>query len=578
MARIRKVEIENFRGIRHLAWDPAPGINCLIGPGDSGKSTVLDAIDLCLGARRTVQFADSDFYGLDTARPISITLTLGGLSDALCALDGYGQFLRGRDPATGAITDEPGYGTEVVLSLNLTVAGDLEPVWSLYSNRAAQQGLQRNLQWKDRVGLAPVRIGASADYHLGWQRGSVLNRVSDERLDASQALVAAARQARNSFGAQAEVQLQHTLQLVADTARTLGVRVGDRPQALLDAHAVSFGAGTIALHDSAGIPLRGLGTGSTRLMIAGLQQQSGAAASVVLVDELEYGLEPHRIARFLHALGSKQATWPVQAFLTTHSPVALRELSGAQLFVMRPTADGHEVRCVGQDQDAQSTIRLYPEAFLAPSVIVCEGATEVGFLRGLDLDRATRGLPSLAAQGVALVDCGGGPPERPYQRASAFAALGYRVMILRDGDVPPDPNVERAFLEAGHAVVAWDPGHALEDQLFAHLPAAACWALVLFAHSLHGDVVRAHIQSASNGGAITLDSIYAELSNTSLLSAPVRAALGRASRAQRAGWFKSISWMEEAAQTIVAPSLATAPPYLVQRIDSIFTWAAHAAA
>ena len=29
---------------------PAPGINCLIGPGDIGKSTLLDAIDLCMGA------------------------------------------------------------------------------------------------------------------------------------------------------------------------------------------------------------------------------------------------------------------------------------------------------------------------------------------------------------------------------------------------------------------------------------------------------------------------------------------------------------------------------------------------
>ena len=38
MARIRKIEIANFRGIQLLAWCPTPGINCLIGPGDSGKS------------------------------------------------------------------------------------------------------------------------------------------------------------------------------------------------------------------------------------------------------------------------------------------------------------------------------------------------------------------------------------------------------------------------------------------------------------------------------------------------------------------------------------------------------------
>ncbi|MDQ7976109.1 ATP-binding protein [Paraburkholderia sp. SARCC-3016] len=57
MTRIRKIEILNFRGIQRMDWCPAPGINCLIGPGDSGKSTVLDAVDLCLGARRNVQFS-----------------------------------------------------------------------------------------------------------------------------------------------------------------------------------------------------------------------------------------------------------------------------------------------------------------------------------------------------------------------------------------------------------------------------------------------------------------------------------------------------------------------------------------
>ena len=83
MARIRKIEIANFRGIRSLTWLPAPGINCLIGPGDNGKSTVLDAIDLCLGARRNAQFSDADFFNLVVKQPINISLTIGALDDAL---------------------------------------------------------------------------------------------------------------------------------------------------------------------------------------------------------------------------------------------------------------------------------------------------------------------------------------------------------------------------------------------------------------------------------------------------------------------------------------------------------------
>jgi predicted ATP-dependent endonuclease of OLD family len=54
-------------------------VNCLIGPGDSGKSTVLDAVDFCLGARRNLAIADTDFYALDATQSVSISVTLGDL-------------------------------------------------------------------------------------------------------------------------------------------------------------------------------------------------------------------------------------------------------------------------------------------------------------------------------------------------------------------------------------------------------------------------------------------------------------------------------------------------------------------
>ncbi|SOO05440.1 hypothetical protein XFF6992_450047 [Xanthomonas citri pv. fuscans] len=49
----------------------------------------------------------------------------------------------------------------------------------------------KTLAWKDRLALAPTRIGALADYNLAWQRGSVLTRISEERADALAALVKA---------------------------------------------------------------------------------------------------------------------------------------------------------------------------------------------------------------------------------------------------------------------------------------------------------------------------------------------------------------------------------------------------
>ena len=575
MARIRAIEIRNFRGIKELSWFPSPGLNCLIGPGDSGKSSILDAIDFCLGARRSIQFTDADFHRLDVETPISISVTIGELGEGLKNLDAYGMYLRGFDAQSGTIEDEPEKDGETVLTVKLTIESDLEPTWSLVSERAEAQGQTRNLSWADRIRLAPTRIDAMANHHLGWRRDSVLNRVSEERVDASAALAKAARDARAAFGDQAQDQLGETLQIVAGTAKELGIPIGGGVQAMLDAHSVSFSGGTISLHDEAGIPLRRLGVGSTRLLIAGLQRKASEQATIILIDELEHGLEPHRIIRLLGSLGAKEMNPPLQVFMTTHSPVVLRELSGNQLFVVRPVSDKHEVRNVGTMDDIQSTIRLYPDAFLAPSVIVCEGASEVGLIRGLDQYQSANGHSSISAAGTSLVDCGGGDADRPFKRAAAFLSLGYRTAIVRDDDKKPTEAAETAFTDGGGKLVTWRDGRALEDELFLSLSDDGIGKLIDRAIELHGeDLINEHIKSASQN-AKDLATIQAEALIDSI-SLENRMLLGKAARTRKAGWFKSVTWMEDVARDIVGPDLGNADGDFRKLIDEIFTWANNA--
>jgi len=135
--------------------------------------------------------------------------------------------------------------------------------------------------------------------------------------------------------------------------------------------------------------------------VAGLQK-SVRQSSICIIDELEYGLEPYRIIRLLDALGAKQNDQSQQVFLTTHSPVVLRELSSVQLHAVRVhretvrvvVVDGieqsaerktttNDVYPLGESDAAQKTLRA--DAFLALSVIVCEGKTEIGVVRGFDL-------------------------------------------------------------------------------------------------------------------------------------------------------------------------------------------------
>ena len=562
MARIRHIDIRNFRCIEQLSWWPSDGINCLIGPGDSGKSTLLDAIDYCLGARRTIQVTDADFCRLDVERPIAISITIGDLDDALRSLETYGPYLRSCDAVSKTIDDEPEAGRETVLTIRLHVGADLEPSWSLVSDRTASLDQQRLLNWSDRQRIAPTRLGSLPDNNLAWRRGSVLSRLTDERANTGASLANAARAARSAFGDVADAQLNATLKVVQETAAELGVDVGDTLRAMLDAHSISLSGGTVALHNSDGIPLRALGTGSSRLLLAGLQRRASEAGDLILIDEVEFGLEPHRLIRLLGSLGAKEADPPLQAFISTHSPVAIRELRAGQLHVLRCIGGAHSVASVGDATDVQGTVRAFPEAFLASSVIICEGATEVGLLRGIDQHWVSeKGFSPLMAQGVALVDAGG--CSKLYGRASAFTALGYRCAVLRDDDVQPDTATESSFTTAGNAVFTWATGNSTESELFASLDDAGVQALLEYAVATVGEaLVDDHIKSASKG-VQTLTSCRANS------GAATRQVL--ASAAHGCGWYKSVGRMEDAARTVIGPSITAAKGTF--SVDPILEWA-----
>lgn len=569
MARIRLLEIKNFRGIKQLRWAPAEGINCLIGPGDSCKTSVLDAIDLCLGARRNVQITDADFHGLSVEEPLSISCTIGALADRLKNLETYGLYLRNYLPETQELEDEPASTGETVLTVNLTVDSDLEPFWSLVSERATDQGLSRNLSWADRQAIAPTRIGATVDGHLVWRRGSVLNKLSEEKADISAALVKAAREARASFGESAGMQLDTTLEAVKHTADELGIQVGDEVKAMLDAHSVSFSGGSISLHTDMGIPLHSLGVGSTRLLTAGLQRKASADSTMVLVDELEHGLEPHRIVRLLGSLGSKEGKPPLQVFATTHSPVALQELSGDQLMIARRKPGALNIKTIGTKDGVQSTLRSNPEAFLATSVIICEGASEVGLLRGIDHHRIGLGMPSLTALGVSLVDAGG--VSKIYKRANAFIELGYRCHVLRDDDEQPDISDEAAFIASGGQVTMWPDNRNLEQEIFENLSDKAVGELVQYARELHGDdLVNDQLNSKSDGKMNLC--LFDIESLTDDIQSSTRTFLGLASSNRRTGWFKSVSWMEEAGRRIIGPDLMEHETSLSIALNDLFKW------
>src|ERR1019366_7055820 len=59
---IRALTIKRFRGIDELTWRPGKGLNVILGGGDVGKTTVLEAITLLLSPTNAVTVSDTDYY------------------------------------------------------------------------------------------------------------------------------------------------------------------------------------------------------------------------------------------------------------------------------------------------------------------------------------------------------------------------------------------------------------------------------------------------------------------------------------------------------------------------------------
>src|SRR5437879_1432028 len=59
---IYKLIIEKFRGLNTFEWRPHEGLNILLGGGDVGKTTILDAIGLLLNPTNFTPLSDADYH------------------------------------------------------------------------------------------------------------------------------------------------------------------------------------------------------------------------------------------------------------------------------------------------------------------------------------------------------------------------------------------------------------------------------------------------------------------------------------------------------------------------------------
>ncbi|ANP73044.1 ATP-dependent nuclease [Cryobacterium arcticum] len=529
--RVRRIEIQNFRGIKSLDFriPHDKKFICLIGPGDSSKSTIIDAINLTLGERWSLSLSDTDFYDAKTDKPIVIRIALADLPAEIRTHALFGLHLSGID-SEGEWQHDPIDGVEPCVIVELRVESEIEPIWSIYrpggnDNIPIGSGLRRK--------FSVFKVDDRIDNHLRWTKSSALTRLTDSTHGASGTLSAALVAARIAVNG----AITPELQILTDD---IGARLGElgsgnfsdlKPG--LDT-SLSTAGGNLALFEGE-VPLTSFGLGTRRLAGIATQEMASQNKSVILIDEVEYGLEPHRLVHLLKHLRADSQL--AQVFVTTHSPVAVEQLESSDLAVVRCVEGAATSQLVPIDlKFAQATLRGGPSSFLAKKIIVTEGKTEFGLLLSLlecwDTHAATTDGATSAANGVAVAN--GNGSVAPY-RAAVLAKLGYDVVLFIDNDERTIDAAATKASEAGAAVLRWRKGNATENEMVDAMGAPLLTKLLAVAVEVRVDeaTVRSDLLNAGNKGlrisgldveswisvdGFTLESARALIANTALKS------------------------------------------------------------
>ena len=472
--RLHQVKIRNFRGIKELDWKPEGNFTCLIGPGDSTKTTLLDAISAALSTRTSLNLCDADFYNCDVEQDILIEVILADLPNDVISLDSLGSYICGI-ATDGTINADPEDEDIKGLAVRFRVDKSLEPLWEVYKPNTPELST-RHLPLSTRLKFGVFRVDERVETHLRWGRGSALAAITAGLGDASSTTVDAQRAARTAVFNSDNTALTAAAEQVKSVASTFGASDFANLRVGLDPQALNTGYGLV-LHDG-DVPLTAVGLGTRRLTSLGIQEARTVGANLILIDEIETGLEPHRLHHLLKLLLKRSEQHGTQIIMTTHAPLVVEELGTTGLTIVRCSDEGKiSVKHIPKDlaeldnNALQKTIRSGPSAMLASRILVVEGSTEMGLLRPFaenwDTERLESEQEPLAVIGTAVRN--GGGDELCLKRSTALAKLGYKVGSLLDSDKPLSTE-ESDAASAGTTIIRWGDDLHLEGRIVRDLP------------------------------------------------------------------------------------------------------------
>lgn len=565
--QIKQLEIRNFRGIKSLNCKFDSPVICLIGPGDSTKTTILDAIEYCLSPKWNLYFDDSDFYNGDIKNNIEIVVHVCQLPEELTRQEKFGLLSRGWNESEG-LHDEPKGKDQTLLSIRLQIDESLEPIWTVFCDRDVEG---KPINSRDRGKININRLSDYVDKHLSWGQGSALVSISQlSKQTTTPIIIDALRRARDATKIDEIQEFLETIEIVKKSSANVGVRYKNQLSPALDPKAINITQSAISLHDG-NVPLRLYGLGSRRLIALGIQFSCVDYGACLLIDEFENGLEPHRIRRllnFLCGMTKNEQTLFGQVIMTSHSPIVIEELDCSSIQIVRSINGNTTVQSVSTD--LQGTVRSVPDSLLGEKVLLCEGKTELGICRSFEQYWINSlGRNSIAYQGVVLAE---GVGDNSEKRALQLKDLGYDVCLFIDGDKIEElnPNLETLSTKGVH-VFHWKNSLSTDQQVINDFPFSALHeimdlAITNFGESSVLDSTCSKIGESTNN----IGKSISEWKQNEVSEDSIRSALGNA--AKKHGWFKRIDYGEELGKVIISHLTEIAETETFQVMDGIEAW------
>lgn len=463
--RIVKLTIQRFRGIEDLTWRPGSGVNVLLGGGDAGKTTILDAIALLLSPSNSTQVGESDYWRRDVENGFNIEGVFSipdesGVLDELQATAWPWEW-----DGTDAILPDPNVDPEdpnerdSVYIFRVRGTNDFDLSYEIVQPNGKPDYLPVGVRRK--IGLVWLEGDDGSDRDLRLVYGSALDRLlSDRSLRARLASGIAELKIKHHLTEEARENLSRLEVAFSSRALPAGLDVG-----LTGGRRLSLNAliGLTALEHGQPLPLASWGAGTRRLAALEIAATNQKGTPISVVDEVERGLEPHRQRALMRALNNAGT----QAFVTTHSPIVLSASMQANLWCLDTAGNigplsGTALKHVERD----------PEAFLARIAVVAEGITEVGFV-GYFLDRALGGL--MLEHGVWITDGGGN--ERSLGLMEDLSRAGIQVAGFVDFEGNNPQRWQRLRTAMGPLLFQWKDG-CLEQNVIACLPEESLLELI----------------------------------------------------------------------------------------------------